>query len=468
MQPNQIEHHAHNPAPGRNITKTHHDAAWQSKRLRPDKDFDRFEVVNILKRVGTRLPPKAGKPRWSDGLIHHLELLITMTQRRDWYDGYPVVWMSVGETAHRLGISPSQVNENENKLLRLGAISFIDSGNYKRWGRRNADGRIAEAFGINLAPSAALCTLLRIQEAEILEGRQQWKTAKNAYSSMRRYISQLFASQAGHSSITEASAEFERLIANMSSRTTTRTEDYLAWHELLEGFKEELEILLFGDPTTDPTEEPVDNPQNSGKMSSNMPCTHQENTMPASCQSDAHRNTEKNFYKITHCSSTPDGVEKAVPPPERPHEPPQHRNGGAGASSDKPERKPRPEHCQEEGSGSKIDPDFDCARFVRVLSGDIQTRLEGRTDWPSLINLAKELGREMGISASAWKDGCRTMGEAYTSVCVLIVATKYDYGTVYGPGGYLRGMIRKAEAGVLKLMPTIYGLQASRNMGWKE
>ena len=51
--------------------------------------------------------------------IAHLRLLVRMTRPRDWHDGMPVVWMSVKKTAELLGITPAQVNRNENRLMAM-------------------------------------------------------------------------------------------------------------------------------------------------------------------------------------------------------------------------------------------------------------------------------------------------------------------------------------------------------------
>ena len=134
------------PTGTRIITKTHKMAEMLGRLFDPDPDFDRFEAVRILKRIGTRLPD-----RWSPMLIAHIELLVSFTQDRDWHDGRPVVWLSVEKTAQLLGISPSQVNYNERQMLRLVAITFHDSGNHKRHGHRCPDtGRILEAHGVDL------------------------------------------------------------------------------------------------------------------------------------------------------------------------------------------------------------------------------------------------------------------------------------------------------------------------------
>ncbi len=102
---------------GRKKTPKHHLANKFAREFTPGDNFDRFEPINHLKQIGTKLPHKAGEPKWTNTLIRHAELLISMTQERDWIEGKPIVWLSVAETADQLGIGRNQVNHNEKMLF---------------------------------------------------------------------------------------------------------------------------------------------------------------------------------------------------------------------------------------------------------------------------------------------------------------------------------------------------------------
>ena len=170
-----------------------------------------------------------------------------------------------------------RVKGAEKALLKLGAVYFDDSANYKRWGRRNERGRIIEAYGINLSPLGRLTNHLRNMDELMAGKRQAWRQAKSAYSGVRRYIKQLLISERGNEiDLESALTEFESLVANMKSRPRTRTEDYQAWLAKLEGFRDHLEALLDDPievPYEMPCEQPVENPQVSGKMSPKTRCT---------------------------------------------------------------------------------------------------------------------------------------------------------------------------------------------------
>ena len=136
------------PLGGRTLTNHHATAEWCARQFKPKPDFDRFEAVQILEEIGAAMPVAV---RLSPQLITHLRLLVRMTQKRDWFDGMPVVWLSVRRTAELLGVTPAQVNRNENRLMALQLITFRDSPNHKRCGMRCPEsGRITGASGIDL------------------------------------------------------------------------------------------------------------------------------------------------------------------------------------------------------------------------------------------------------------------------------------------------------------------------------
>ncbi len=54
-----------------------------------------------------------------------------------------------------LGLGPSQVKNLNRQLVELGLVVMKDSPNGKRYGRRDPQGRIVEAYGFDLSPLAS-------------------------------------------------------------------------------------------------------------------------------------------------------------------------------------------------------------------------------------------------------------------------------------------------------------------------
>ena len=93
-----------------------------------------------VKRVGSYIGLKPGD-------LMLLDTLGAFTQAQDWEEGQrPIVWASNAYLMERTGFSLSALKRYARRLAEIGVISFQDSPNGKRWGRRDAEGRIVEAY----------------------------------------------------------------------------------------------------------------------------------------------------------------------------------------------------------------------------------------------------------------------------------------------------------------------------------
>lgn len=85
-----------------------------------------------------------------------LDTLGAFTQAQDWEEGQrPIVWASNSYLMEQTGFSLSALKRHSRRLAEIGVIAFKDSPNGKRWGHRDADGRIIEAYGFDLSPLSA-------------------------------------------------------------------------------------------------------------------------------------------------------------------------------------------------------------------------------------------------------------------------------------------------------------------------
>ncbi|MGA8760049.1 MAG: helix-turn-helix domain-containing protein, partial [Stellaceae bacterium] len=90
---------------------------------------------------------KAAGPRMglSTSLVHAVDWLFRFTQPQDWErGGRPIVWPSALLQQEALGVSETQAKRLNRYLIELGLITMKDSPNGKRYGRRDARGRIVE------------------------------------------------------------------------------------------------------------------------------------------------------------------------------------------------------------------------------------------------------------------------------------------------------------------------------------
>ena len=110
-----------------------------------------------VKRVGAHIGLKA-----SDMML--LDTLGAFTQAQDWEEGRrPIVWASNAYLMEQTGFSLSALKRHARRLAEAGIIAFRDSPNGKRWGRRDADGVIVEAYGFDLSPLSARVASQRLR-----------------------------------------------------------------------------------------------------------------------------------------------------------------------------------------------------------------------------------------------------------------------------------------------------------------
>ncbi|MFT6864237.1 MAG: replication initiation protein RepC [Akkermansiaceae bacterium] len=149
---------------------------------------DRYHLLKLVERVGKG----AGfTPRMVDLLSYYLRF----TRETDWEEGSrPIVYQSLSKTALDFGISERQIQKLENALFEAGALTWHDSGNYRRFGQRcPKSGKILYAYGVELTPLAELEERL----TELLEEKEAharaWMETKRQVSFYRRQIKALTA-----------------------------------------------------------------------------------------------------------------------------------------------------------------------------------------------------------------------------------------------------------------------------------
>lgn len=78
-------------------------------------------------------------------------------------------------------------------------------------------------------------------------------------------------------------------------------------------------------------------------------------------------------------------------------------------------------------------------------------------DWNDLNRAASRLGPMIGVSDSSWQQAQAHMGPRKASVSMALIFDKFNAGEVSSPGGYLRGMVAREDAGELHLERSLYG-----------
>lgn len=405
--------------------------------LKTDRTAERFDGLpegvtvpgQLLAAVKTAAPCLGLSPR----LIHAIDWLFRFTQPQDWgRGGRPVVWPSARLQQSELMLGASQVKALNRQLIDAGLVTMKDSPNGKRYGRRDAAGRIVEAYGFDLSPLAA-------RHAEFVRLAQEAKAVRAELARLRRRAT---IARNGIAQILETAAEYgfqgeewARLADDSRALTTAlrkveRPDEMALGVESLErrqrSARERLENLLLAAPPDVP--EAVDS---DPKGPENRP--HQYTYKPSP---DPKKDTVIAFEE----SSKPGG---------------------------EAERRPMATLQRSQDKVRELLPRTDSGTVLKVSTDEL-TYLAPRLrpylrsadpTWPDIVDAADWLRQDLGVSKSLWGDACLAMGREQAAIALAIVSAKPAEHFRTTPGGYFHGMVAKARAGELNLGRTIWALR---------
>lgn len=368
---------------------------------------------------------KAAAPRLgiAPRLIHAIDWLFRFTQPQDWQPGArPIVWPSSSMQAAELGVTEDQARRINRQLVELGLMVMRDSPNAKRYGRRDARGRIVEGYGFDLSPIGAridefraAAEAYRAERATIARLRRRATIARN---SLRQTWQTYQEQQIADPSLPGLRAAAEAASAGL--RGIEAAEALALAIERLEAVartaRQALEMALSHGPSAG-----SDSVEMSGRPSVNA------GHITATTQN---LNPPDTVMALTECSSE------------------QRRATGqnTGTRTDR-------------GSVMKIRPD----ELVWIAPRLKPYLRRASPSWPEIVDAADWLRHDLGISKSLWGEACVTMGREQAAIAVAIVSSKPAKHFRTSPGGYFNGMVAKARDGGLHLDRTIWGWRTEKD-----
>ena len=413
------------PTPGLGIAEQLAQAG--EKLIVPKK-----QALLACKRVAAHIGLKA-----SDMLL--LDTFGAFTQAQDWEEGRrPIVWASNAYLMEQTGFSLSALKRHARRLVNAGVIAFKDSPNGKRWGHRDAEGHIVEAYGFDLAPLAA-----RAEEFEILHGhlqaeRQLCLRVKRQITITRRVIRaklEVALDRALNGPWSSFADAFQALLDRLPKRT--KGSDWLL--DLLQRFldlKEQVEAA-FG-KAEEVVEMPVENnsmdkvylPNNTIKMN-----RKRSNTEPHILVTNQLHPVISNSSESEKASDV-GAKQDSEPPGDTKHD-------EWSTTAKKPHGT-----VLDLGTVMQACPGF--TQMARDLGGYIE-------NWSQLHRVAGQVRPMVGVSEHAWTVAQEKLGPQLAAAAMALIFDKFNDGEVSSAGGYLRGMVEKAGAGELHLERSFYG-----------
>lgn len=387
-------------------------------------DIRRYDLLKAVKKAGK----DAGfKPE----LVELLEYYVVRTQDVDWTCGArPIMYQSVISTAQDLDISERQVRNREKALHALGALSWYDSGNFKRYGMRDREtGAILYAFGVDLSPLAALLPHLEEKIAQKQEHKKKWHDTKRRISAYRAQIR-----------IAIAGLQDTDMAANFQARYDAIAHTIRTYHSLdaLQQLRDAHKALY--DSVTavlvaSQTAEKADNISPTDVID----CPHIQST----------NNKISNKLDYSNRADRGDQVKQKdnILKPSRPQR-----------------QTPLPTH--KTAGNSHVTEDISNITWKQVINAcsdryKAHIPLHNRPlSWGDLTEAAHALLPLLNINQSAWWQACSVLGRTGATICVMIIDQKAQDpdNPIRNAGGYLRVMTQRATQGNLNLQGSIFGL----------
>lgn len=372
-----------------------------------------------------------------------LDTFGAVTQSQDWEPGRrPIVWASNYFLMEQTGFSLATLRRHVRRLCEVGVIAMKDSPNGKRWGRRDADGVIVEAYGFDLAPLAARAEEFEALYAHLQAERAACATLRNAITVTRRMI-RAKIEKALEAGLRGPWRKLQDAYCGLLEGLPTRSEGA----GRLERFLARIKALLASVETS--FEAAFDWPDRSDAMRTSKSANEQqniENMTPTSLENETHIRTtnepdpvkSNRFETKQTAGAAPE--EKGRAPVESPEEVDLDISWST--------------HGQKRGSDVDIPmlmascPHF--AEMARSTQGYMR-------DWNDVHRAAAALRPIVGISEDAWNVANKVLGPAVAAASIALILDKSTDGEVKSPGGYLRGLVERAQIGELHLDRSFYG-----------
>lgn len=381
-----------------------------------------------VKRVGAHIGLKPG-----DMML--LDTLGAFTQAQDWESGRrPIVWPSNARLVEQTGFSLSALKRHTRRLAEKGVIAFKDSPNGKRWGRRDADGVIVEAYGIDLSPLCARAEDFERLHAEIKAERDICQRLKRQITISRRTIRARIEAAHG-AAMTGPWAQYHGLFQTLLVKLPRRHVPAEALERLLSWFRALQHRVDVAFLSASGTEEAAGNPNDHALAS--VPDAAKPD--PRGVNSGPHIQT-MNQPESSKGNTLQKEDPQAVAPPD----------SQRARNTEQPVTQSTKNHPMTLKLPLLLQACPEFTTWARDFGGYLR-------NWGDLHRIAGQLGPMIGVCDRAWQIAQDRLGRDVATAAFVLVFEKHCAGEVTSPSGYLRGMVEKAGAGELHLARSLHG-----------
>ena len=400
-----------------------------------------------------RAEPALGAPAQ---VVKLVDYLVGRTRPQDW-DGSPglgpIAWPSDAELEDRLNVGPSQRKATVRAALDAGFVRLRRSPNGKRWGHRDKQGRIADAYGFDLAPLAERTLEFERLSAEWDARRAEGRRLRREITCSRNHVLSLvdlaLAQELDGEDWPAAAAKADALWRERGAQR-----DPLALVPIAARLRA-LDVLV------------------GEQVTAALAAVEHGETDPMGAEYRPHL-TATTQLPIAE-ANTSEPTEPAEVGPGRPmtHEEGSSRGQPGRHATGRPAQA-EPTRTVVAGSGTVVEvpqlqegtlPSCPLRGFV-VTPGFILEIAPVFRDWVSsawpswdeLGRAAYDVRGAVGISPHAWGQAWITLGRDGAITALAVICARHAAGQVRSPGGLLRTMVELHGKGTLRLDRTLFGL----------
>ena len=460
------------------------------------------QAITAVKKVSTSLglrPPE----------MLLLDTLAAITQPQDWERGRrPVVWPSNTWLMEQCGCSLTALKRHLRNLSQIGIVSFKDSPNGKRWGYRNDEGHIVEAFGIDLGPLAARCGEFEALHAQEVEEKALCKSLRNSITVSRRMIYARIekAVENGLKGPWEAlGLEFAGLLQRLPGpfECAEKLLDIAEWFKVFAQKVEEAFAAAFDWPAASDAQNTAEGTVSNSREEEGVSSTAPSGVVQEAVETSVETGGESRKLGVSGTDLSPMGFTGEPHIQSTNHPYPVNSNSAMKSANLADQTKSQPSRVRQipqQGGGTSAKTEAG-ARDIEVAAGiEAQTAIDAEhSDWntiqwgmgdnpstqvelttvmaacPEFAEMARQFAggyvktwqdlhraahqiRPMaGVSQDAWDIAQKTLGPFVAAATMGLIYEKYASGEVNQPGGYLRGILAKNIEGKLNLHKSFYG-----------
>ena len=405
-----------------------------------------------------RAEPALGAPAQ---VVKLVDYLVGRTRSQDWDGGPglgPIAWPSDAELEDRLNVGPSQRKATVRAALEAGYVRLRRSPNGKRWGHRDKQGRITDAYGFDLSPLAERMAEFERLSAEWEARRDEGRRLRREITTTRNHILSLvdlaLAQELDGEDWPAAAAKADALWRERGAQR-----DPLALVPIAARLRA-LDIHV--------------GEQVAAALAAVEHGEHEE-TVPMGPENRPHLTTTNQVFIAK--ANTTEPAEPAAVGPARPIAQKEESSGGQQSGRHVAKRPAQAEPARKVVAGSGTAGGLalpqkgaipSCAlRGFVVTPGFLLEIAPIFRDWTSsawpswdeLARVAYDVRGAIGISPHAWGQAWITLGGDGAITVLAVICARHAAGLVKSsPGGLLRAMVERHEKGTLRLDRTLFGL----------